>query len=323
MGTGADPRLAMALQRDLGDLGYFAGEADGRFEAATRDAVIALQLDLLAASGVIAGFNQSRVTAADGIVDDGLVDCIAALIAAPDVAKLPRAADPAAANAQARKALGLGPLGGVPSAFLQAWLDLAGDGHFRVSDGLIRLVLERGDAAAPQRITARRYGLAGYRLDHHPPTAAEVAAVIVDPIGNAGQAAAALEAAFGALPVRRRIAGAAGSDDRDAEHPILDLRPCRYPPQDPRFLRDCRACAAAAGTVAIVGGAPVYYRAALTYLPTASWPVADRAGVPRRADFLCDWPYAIRRAAGDGIDSYHAQAAMLQGLRRPAAEGGG
>lgn len=318
MGAGADPRLVQALQCDLGDLGYFTGDADGRFAAPTRDAVIALQLDLLAGTGVVTGFNRGRVGTADGIVDDGLVDCIAELIAAPGVAKLPRAADPQAANIQARAAIALAPAGGVPAAFLLALLDLSGLEHFRPG-GLIRLVLERGDDTAPQRVIARRYGIGGYRLDHHPPATAEVAAVIVDPVGNAGQAAAALRAAFDALPVRRRPRGVPGSDDRDAEHPLIDLRPCRYPPQDARYLRDCRACAAAVGTVDVTAGAAVYYQAALTYLPTAAWPIADRAGVPQRAEFLCDWPYAIRRAAGGGIDSYHAQAAMLQGLLRPLA----
>lgn len=36
--------------------------------------------------------------------------------------------------------------------------------------------------------------------------------------------------------------------------------------------------------------------------------------MPDRAAFGCDWPYAVRRYNGSGINSYHYQAQVLRRL---------
>jgi hypothetical protein len=46
------------------------------------------------------------------------------------------------------------------------------------------------------------------------------------------------------------------------------------------------------------------------------YPTADYSGVPDRAEFLCDWPYAVRRYNGSGVDSYHYQTHVLLNLLR-------
>ena len=40
-------------------------------------------------------------------------------------------------------------------------------------------------------------------------------------------------------------------------------------------------------------------------------------GVPNRATLGCDWPYAVRRYNGSGVDSYHYQFQVLKRLTRP------
>ena len=39
--------------------------------------------------------------------------------------------------------------------------------------------------------------------------------------------------------------------------------------------------------------------------------------VPARATLGCDWPYAVRRYNGGGVNSYHYQYEVLQRLVRP------
>ena len=42
-------------------------------------------------------------------------------------------------------------------------------------------------------------------------------------------------------------------------------------------------------------------------------------GVPDRAEFGCDWPYAVRRYNGSGPDSYHYQTTILLKLAAMSA----
>jgi len=111
------------------------------------------------------------------------------------------------------------------------------------------------------------------------------------------------------------VAGPASrADDRTAEHPQLPLRVCKYPPSDQRYLRNCRNCAVAARKVNIVRGTPVYAGASISYQPSQYYPSANYAGVPDRADFPCDWPYAVRRYNGSGNNSFHYQIRVLLNL---------
>jgi hypothetical protein len=81
-------------------------------------------------------------------------------------------------------------------------------------------------------------------------------------------------------------------------------------------MRDCRACAAALPRIDIVRGVPVYDGASLSFQPTQYYQSASYGGVPVRAQFPCDWPYAVRRYNGSGVNSYHYQARVLLNLLR-------
>jgi hypothetical protein len=109
------------------------------------------------------------------------------------------------------------------------------------------------------------------------------------------------------------------ADDRRSEHPLLPLRLCRYSANDARYLRDCRNCAAAARKVDIGPGTPAYAGASLGYQTDQYYPSATYIGVPDRADFACDWPYAVRRYNGSGNDSFHYQTRVLLNLLKQPA----
>ena len=69
--------------------------------------------------------------------------------------------------------------------------------------------------------------------------------------------------------------------------------------------------------VDIRAGAPVYRGATDTLHPTRYHPEAAYSRVPDRATLGCDWPYAVRRYNGSGVDSYHYQFQVLKRLTRP------
>ena len=130
-------------------------------------------------------------------------------------------------------------------------------------DNFVVVGLDRGDPGASDHITSRGYGIGQYTIFHHPPRAEEVADFIVDPARNVQHAFAELRAKFD-----RFVVGPDGrADDRTAEHPLLTLRACKYAPSDARYMRDCRACAAAAGTVEIQRGTPAWPGASFGYQP--------------------------------------------------------
>ena len=58
-------------------------------------------------------------------------------------------------------------------------------------------------------------------------------------------------------------------------------------------------------------------RATDTLHPTRYHPETAYSRVPARATLGCDWPYAVRRYNGSGVDSYHYQFQVLQRLTRP------
>jgi hypothetical protein len=164
-------------------------------------------------------------------------------------------------------------------------------------------------------VTSRGYGLGQYTLFHHPPTPPEVGRYLLDPPANLAAAVDEYRTKFDGF-----ITGPTDgtrADDRIAEHGDAPLRPCRFEPTDARHLRDCRNCAVEAGSTDIVSGTtPLYPGSGSVYQPTPNYGSADYAGVPVRANFHCDWPYASRRYNGSGIGSYHYQARILRNLLR-------
>ncbi len=54
-----------------------------------------------------------------------------------------------------------------------------------------------------------------------------------------------------------------------------------------------------------------------TLHPTPYHPETAYERVPDRAKLGCDWPYAVRRYNGSGVNSYHYQYQVLGRLTRP------
>jgi hypothetical protein len=102
------------------------------------------------------------------------------------------------------------------------------------------------------------------------------------------------------------------ADDRQAEAGNGPLRLCQYPSGDPRYMKDCKACLRNAGLVQINQGDPVYAGSDLTLQPTQYHASTEYTDVPQRKNIPCDWPYAVRRYNGSGINSYHYQIEVLQ-----------
>ena len=327
--SGPPDPLAKSLQEDLRSLGYLRAGIDGQFGAGTASAVRALQYDLLTAGQhgsdgdapvALQTFNRGRVTGLTGVVDERLAACIEDILGDPRIPTLPRSAEPAKANqdalAQVQQLVGLP----VPRPFLLAiFLQESGGMQYRVPSGdnvdnFIVVGLDHGDHGHPDRITSRGYGIGQFTLFHHPPTAAEVAGVMVDPIKNVQRAVRELRSKYelfiaGSTPGQQ-------ADDRIKENGDGALRPCRYAPDDPRFMTDCARCAAE-HLVDIAAGAPVYPGATDTLHATPYHPETEYSRVPDPATLGCDWPYAVRRYNGSGVDSYHYQFQVLERLTRP------
>jgi len=336
-----DPVLVRALQRDLRALGYLGRGIDGAFGDGTRRALRSLQYDLLYNRGqssggdgnapmAIADFNGlaqsgggAAVTAINGVLDQDLAACIDRILTSPAITPLPESADPAAQNAAAMQAIRAMTGQPAPAPFIAAMVrQESGGQHFRVPtpsdhDSFITVGLDRNDRQQPDRITSRGYGIGQYTLFHHPPRAPEVQDIMLDPVRNVSKAFAELRQKFD-----RYVAGPDDhADDRAEEHALLPLRLCRFQPNDTRYMRDCAACAAAAGKLEVRRGTPAYAGASLRYQPDQYYPSASYSGVPNRADFLCDWPYAARRYNGSGNDSFHYQTRILLNLLQEQSGG--
>jgi len=319
-----DPDLVRALQRDLRALGYLARGIDGKFLDGTRQAVRRLQFDLLRNDGrpgadgpppvAVNAFNRG-VTAITGIVDQALADSIEALLADPRVTRLPNSDNPAAANRAAIVSVRAMSNPVAPIPFMLAIFVQESDAqHYAVpqarqdSDSFVTLGLDHNAGSADQ-VTSRGYGLGQYTIFHHPPRAEEVVDFILDPITNVRKAFGELRDKFDHF-----IAGstaATQADDRMAEHPLLSLRLCRYGPSDARYLTDCRACAGEARKLDITRATPLYPGSSQTYGEARYYSNPNYSGVPDRAAFRCDWPYAVRRYNGSGPDSFNYQARVL------------
>jgi hypothetical protein len=328
-GQSNDPSLVGALQHDLRQLGYLRRGIDGNFGDGTERAIRALRYDLLHNDGkgkdgnapiAVTSYNRGRVAApVTAVLDEGLAACIGDMLSDPAYPALPLSTTPAADNARAIAAIAVWHSTVAPTPFVLAIVLQESTGlHFAVphkpdQDAFVIVGFDRAPDAPPEQITSRGYGIGQYTLFHHPPSKSEIQRFIADPVGSVGLAYTTL---------REKIALAVRSPDRQTEHPQQPFRPCRYAQSDARYQTDCVACARAVRTIDIKPGTPAYLGAPETYQPTQNHSAATYRGVPDRADFPCDWPYAVRRYNGDGPDSYHYQAEVLPRLLNlPASSG--
>jgi len=328
-GSRASERQIRDLQRDLRRLGYLKSGIDGHFGAGTRRAVMALQHDLVGNDGTSSGgdgaasvrlvdFNRNRAPRITGEADQPLVECISDLLESPAVPTLPFVQDPVAENRRIVERIQALPPELVPIPFLLAILKQeSGLRHFNEpgpgdDDTFIVVGL---DARSDEKhvITSRGYGAGQYTLFHHPPRREEVTDFMLDPGKNLLKAGRELKEKFDRFvngPTRGTRA-----EDRTAEIGRGALRPCKFDAGDPRFLRDCRQCALDAGLLDIQEGVtPLFPGSPETCQPTPIYKTGTYRGVPARQKVGCDWPYAIRRYNGAGLNSYHYQARVLQHL---------
>ena len=327
-GPGAADPLVKALQQDLRKLGYLKVGIDGDFGEGTEAAIRALQFDLLHAPPVgaenpapvsLREFNRERVTSVTGVLDENLAACLEDILADARVPTLPRSDDPARANREALAAV-QGVVGlPVPRSFLVAILLQESSGlHFRVptrtnADDFIVVGLDRKEKGS-DCISSRGYGIGQYTLFHHPPTADEVTTLMLDPVRNVERAIGELKEKFEGF-VNGPTSGLQ-ADDRLAEIGRGALRRCRFEPTDPRFMTDCVSCAGEA-LVDIGPGTRLHANTTDTLQPTHNHEQRSYERVPNRSKLGCDWPYAVRRYNGSGVDSYHYQFQVLQRLTRP------
>ncbi|MEN6534460.1 MAG: peptidoglycan-binding domain-containing protein [Bryobacteraceae bacterium] len=312
------------LQRDLRRLGYLRTGIDGNFGKATETAVKALQYDLLTNAGKgsdgdapvsIKDYNKNRVPEANGVVDQNLAACLAEMLGDGRFAKVPDAADPAAENRRIATELAAMRSAEVPVLFLLGiFRQESGARHFMEpssdnDDNFVIVGLDRNAEGKPA-ITSRGYGVGQYTLFHHPPSAVEVSELILNFRKNITKAVRELRSKFdrfvnGTTPGTR-------AEDRQAEFGRGGLRMCKYAPEDARYLTDCRQCLRDAGQCNIRAGATrIYEGAQPLYEPTQYHREREYKGVPIRRNIGCDWPYAVRRYNGGGMNSYHYQTKVL------------
>jgi peptidoglycan hydrolase-like protein with peptidoglycan-binding domain len=314
----------LSLQGDLRALGYLETGIDGFFGPNTEAAVKALQFDLLNNKGTgvdgsapvrLRDYNNSRVTAITGIVDQNLAACISEMLQDERFCKIPNAANSKDENARVLSRLITMKPERAPTPFLLGILrQESGLKHYCEPtpdnpDSLVIVGLDMGSGRQPV-ISSRGYGVGQYTLFHHPPTAAEMNSIISDPSKNVQQAVRLFRDKFdryvnGNTPGTR-------ADERQAEFGRGGLRLCKHSPTDPRHMADCRKCLVDAGSTDIVAGATRFYEGARRYYEPTRYHLERRyRAVPIRANIGCDWPYAVRRYNGGGLDSYHYQAKVL------------
>jgi hypothetical protein len=313
------------FQRDLRALGYVAGPIDGVFGGGTTKAVAALTYDLLHNSGngsdgnapvKMTDYNQGGLT---GQADQALVACMAAMLDDANFPKLPNSGDPAGDNQAALTAVRSMQNLTVPLPFLLAIMQQESGLHqYQVPthgniDNFVTIGLDRNDSANPSRITSRGYGIGQYTLFHHPPTADEVQTFILDPVKNVGTTIKELLGKY-----QNWVTGPTDtSDDRIAEFLRVPLVPCKYDSGDPKFLTDCVNCAKNAPAVTITSGSTPFFNGAPagSMYQQTQYHVGTYSNVPQRDKIGCDWPYAVRRFNGGGVNSYDYQAEFLLKLR--------
>ena len=331
-GRANDPAMVRALQRDLRALGYLPGGVDGNFGTQTAKAIRALQNDLLGkvkpgSDGPAAmdfttfnddGEGNKLVGQINGVMDQGLAQALAAMMAHEDLALLPEADDPKAENAKALEAIQMVSSGVAPTPFIIAIVRQESDArHFNEpskgnDDRFVTIGLDRNDPANPDHITSRGYGIGQYTFFHHPLSKDELAGYVSDCVLNVKNSYVELRGKFDKFIV----GPSSKADDRTAEHPHLPLRLCKYQPTDPLYMRDCKNCALGARKIDIAPGMPFYNGSSAGYETSQYYKSANYMGVPDRADFLCDWPYAVRRYNGAGVNSFHYQMRVVLNLLR-------
>lgn len=312
------------LQDDLRALGYLKGPIDGVFGTGTQNGVKALQHDLIHNDGASNGndgsapvairdFNDGSVAAQTGIVDQGLVGCIVAMLSDPAYPKLPSSLNPVSDNQAALAVLRAMSPSPVPISFLLPVLFQESNGcHFQVPsksnrDHYVTVGLDHNVAADRTIITSRGYGIGQFTLFHHPPTAAEMASDIADPVRNVSRAISDLIEKF-----ENWVAGPTGTaDDRIREFGRGPLRRCQFAESDPRHMTACATCFEEAGTVDIVAGVTPFFDGSHGTYEKTQYHVGSYRAVPIRKNIPCDWPYAIRRYNGSGVNSYDYQAEVL------------
>lgn len=328
-GGGASEQQIQDLQRDLRSLGYLRAGVDGQFGQGTQQAVRSLQYDLINNRGDSTGadgkapvgvstYNRGRVGAITGECDQNLVACIGDALDDVAFPKLPAEADPKEANsAVVAKLQGMSSTD-APIPFLIAMFrQESGLRHFNVpqganQDNFIIVGIDRNDDDK-DRITSRGFGIGQYTLFHHPPTSVEVRDFMLDPVRNVSKAIRELRDKYdhfvsGPTPALQ-------ADDRKGDGISGGLRICKYASSDPRFMKDCKNCAIAAGIQDIVSGqTPLYAGTTEKYEPTQYYANASYKDVPVRGKIGCDWPYAMRRYNGSGINSFHYQTRVLKFL---------
>jgi hypothetical protein len=325
-GAAASRDLVRALQDDLRALGYLRRGIDGGFGEGTRAAIRALQYDLLNNHGAagsdgtppvaVSHYNRG-VAAITGIADAAFSDSVEAALNDPVFPKLPRSTNPRVDNASAVAAIaGLRGLAAPAPYLLAIFQQESNREHFAVSppgdeDSYVIVGLDRNDKHTTDHITSRGYGIGQYTLFHHPPTAAEIARFVLDPIENVHHAANLLADKF-----NTEVVGPNGADDRAVEHKLTHLLPCRYGVADARHMADCRSCALATPKLTITPATPLFAGSTQTYgqANQAYYPHPNYGGVPNRALLQCDWPYATRRYNGGGPNSFNYQAIVLKNL---------
>ena len=325
-GGDASDRQIRDLQRDLRRLGYLKRGIDGAFGNGTQRAVKALQHDLLNNGGAstngdgpapvgVRGYKKDRVVEVTGVADQDLVECIADMLDDDAFPKLPSVRDPVAENDAIGVRLAALTAIAVPAPYLVAVLRQESDlKHFNEprpgdEDTYIVVGLD-AKAEAPHVITSRGYGVGQYTLFHHPPRRDEVDDFMLDPAKNITKSVAELKEKFD-----RFVNGATSgtrADDRLAEFGPGPLRVCKFDRDDPKHMRDCKQCLREAGSHDIEDGiTPFFEGSAHTYRPTQFHDPASYTGVPVRKNIDCDWPYAVRRYNGSGVNSYHYQTKVL------------
>jgi len=327
---GDSSELVRDLQRDLRSIGYLREGITGKFGAQTTLAVKALQYDLMTNQGAstgsdgnapvkVADYNNGRVAVVNGQVDQQLVACISDILDDSAFPKLPHADDPVQENQRIAAQIAGMSSDEVPVPFLVAILKQeSGMKHFREprgtdEDNFIVVGLDRNAQGEAKKyaITSRGYGAGQYTLFHHPPTAEEVQQIMLDATQNVLKAIDELKGKFERFVISQK----SGADDRLAEFGNGPLRTCKYSSGDARYMKDCKTCALAAGTQAIVAGVtPFYEGSSKVYQTTQYYNPAPFKSIPLRKNLGCDWPYAVRRYNGSGVNSYWYQGMVLNHL---------
>lgn len=309
------------LQRALRSLGYLAGGIDGKFQGGSAKAVSALQYDLLHNDGsgsdgkapvAVTSYNKGRVAAVTGACDQNLAQCIADMLNDPAFVRLPVSANAAGENQSIRAKVAALPSTSVPTRFMIAILKQESDlRHYNEADAYVYVGLDRNNEGTAQ-VTSRGYGIGQFTIFHHPPRVDEVSDFMNDPSKNVSKAQRELRDKFDHF-----VVGSSGASDRTAEIGTGPLRVCKYATTDRRYLTDCRQCAIDAGSRDIHQGDPFYAGAKPTdtMQPTQYYASAEYPNIPRREAIGCDWPYAVRRYNGSGVNSYHYQARILRNVR--------